>query len=421
MVNENGKSAAGTSDFDDACERYLLGELSETEREQFEEAYFADDGLFERYQAVKEELLDLYARGELPKEKQIRFAKHFSANESHRRQLNETKDFIQAITQVSAKTASQKGATLSVVSSITTHKSSRRQSFAEFFRLRPLVWKGAAAALLLIVIGGIWIVLRNRQQTTDSEIAVRPPISSPTTDQLANENSEAPMSANTIQSPRNEKNSIERNSEKQAAIRPSKSIAPNRARTNNNSSLAKSNGDPKGVPKKHKRKTDAATTAKMPVNERDATGFALTISTVGRDKDGKTETISLSPVTTRSINEKNALIIRPDTEFVRINLTFNHTFNRDEYSSYSAAITTVAGESVWQDTDVQGYVSDDEKIPLGWAHLGLASDVLKKQDYILTLYGHTSAGQKETIAEYYFRVDRSPTQNTTTPTPIPKP
>jgi hypothetical protein len=37
--------------FEETCERYLLGELSEAEREQFEEAYFADDALFERFLA----------------------------------------------------------------------------------------------------------------------------------------------------------------------------------------------------------------------------------------------------------------------------------------------------------------------------------------------------------------------------------
>jgi len=53
------------SEFEETCERYLLGELSEAEQERFEEAYFADDALFEQFQAVKDDLLDAYARDEL--------------------------------------------------------------------------------------------------------------------------------------------------------------------------------------------------------------------------------------------------------------------------------------------------------------------------------------------------------------------
>jgi hypothetical protein len=43
--------------------------------------------------------------------------------------------------------------------------------------------------------------------------------------------------------------------------------------------------------------------------------------------------------------------------------------------------------------------------------------LLRGQDYIVTLKGQTAAGQTEIIGEYYFRVERSPSQNTPTPEP----
>ena len=49
-------------DYEDTCARYLLGELSEPELAHFEESYFADDSLFERFRAVKDDLIDAYAR-----------------------------------------------------------------------------------------------------------------------------------------------------------------------------------------------------------------------------------------------------------------------------------------------------------------------------------------------------------------------
>ena len=52
-------------DYEEVCARYLLGELSEQEQAELEEGYFADDALFERFRAVKDDLIDAYARGDL--------------------------------------------------------------------------------------------------------------------------------------------------------------------------------------------------------------------------------------------------------------------------------------------------------------------------------------------------------------------
>jgi anti-sigma factor RsiW len=65
------------SDFENLCEQYLLGELSDSDRQQLEEAYFAEDDLFERYLIVKEDLIDAYTRGELSAEKRKQFELHF--------------------------------------------------------------------------------------------------------------------------------------------------------------------------------------------------------------------------------------------------------------------------------------------------------------------------------------------------------
>jgi len=49
----------------DHSTRYLLGTLSNEERERFEERYFSDDAEFEEIEIVEEELIDRYVRGEL--------------------------------------------------------------------------------------------------------------------------------------------------------------------------------------------------------------------------------------------------------------------------------------------------------------------------------------------------------------------
>jgi anti-sigma factor RsiW len=52
---------------------YLLGQLSEQERIEFEDRYFSDDALFEYLGAVETELIDAYARGELPERDRAQF------------------------------------------------------------------------------------------------------------------------------------------------------------------------------------------------------------------------------------------------------------------------------------------------------------------------------------------------------------
>jgi hypothetical protein len=51
---------------DDLLKRYFLGELGEEQKTQVEQRLFSEDELFELAEAVEADLLDEYARGELP-------------------------------------------------------------------------------------------------------------------------------------------------------------------------------------------------------------------------------------------------------------------------------------------------------------------------------------------------------------------
>jgi len=53
--------------------RYIMGGLSDRERERLEEEYFEDDEAFERLLIAEEDLIDAYARGELSAEERARF------------------------------------------------------------------------------------------------------------------------------------------------------------------------------------------------------------------------------------------------------------------------------------------------------------------------------------------------------------
>ena len=58
-------------------QRYLLGELTESEQEVLEQQYFNDRALFEEVVHVENELADKYARGLLAPATRDRFEKHY--------------------------------------------------------------------------------------------------------------------------------------------------------------------------------------------------------------------------------------------------------------------------------------------------------------------------------------------------------
>lgn len=363
--------------FEETCERYLLGEMSEVEREQLEESYFADDALFERFLAVKDELLDAYARGELAQEKRKRFEEHFLAAPPRRRRLGDTQNFIRAVTAVSTKAATTDGAAVDAPPAVTSHKSSAWQSLTDFFKFRPFAWQTAFAALFLIALGGTWILLRNSQpQTTRDERAVLQSTPSPTIASPINENNNAspsPTPANINQS------APDANAAVNSALKNSANV---------NQSPANTNAAPKATPR-------------SPIERKQQ------ISPV------QIAFITLLPVASREIGEANTLRLNSDTRVVRVRLAFKS----DDYRNYSATLSTVAGASVWEQKTFKADTGGANKS----VTLQFAPALLNQQDYIMTLTGQTAAGQTETIGEYYLRVERSPSQNIQTPIPLPEP
>ncbi len=145
-------------DYQNICERYLLGELSEPEAQQLEESYFADDELFEQFLAIKDDMLDAYSRGELTGHKRQRFKEHYLASDSRRQKVDEARDFIQVVTA----TASAVGQPSSHV--VRTDKPSSTGWFRRI--LRPPISRGVVAAASVLLIALVWIVVSQIQDRT---------------------------------------------------------------------------------------------------------------------------------------------------------------------------------------------------------------------------------------------------------------
>jgi hypothetical protein len=139
--------------------RYLLGEMSEPEQTQFEEAYFADDSLFAKFLIVKDELIDSYARGELRGSERERFEKHFLSSAPRRQRVAEAETLIQVATAASAKETSTRAA-----------RDPWWRTIGRNMGLPPMVFQAGLAVLLLVVLAGSWLLIRNvRRQNADRE------------------------------------------------------------------------------------------------------------------------------------------------------------------------------------------------------------------------------------------------------------
>jgi hypothetical protein len=88
--------------------QYLLGTLSEEERERIEERYFSDDAQFEEVEIAEEELLDRYVRGELSASD----AAQFEVRVARSTRLQERVEFAKLFAQ-RLRTAGADGATSS--------------------------------------------------------------------------------------------------------------------------------------------------------------------------------------------------------------------------------------------------------------------------------------------------------------------
>lgn len=132
---------------------YLLNELSAEDQARFEEAYIRDGSLFERIQALEEELIEDYVKGDLSGHERQRFERHYLASDQRRARIETARQLIQVCSlKAPAQTAADDRVSLR----------SHLRSLAKR-RLAPAF--GVAAALLLLLGTALFIeLLRLRGQ-----------------------------------------------------------------------------------------------------------------------------------------------------------------------------------------------------------------------------------------------------------------
>ena len=90
---------------DDVMTRYLLGDVSDEEQARLEELYFVNDRAFEQLAAVEDELIDAYARGELSESQRNQFELHFLNSTERQRKLAFAESFTRYLSEAPRATS----------------------------------------------------------------------------------------------------------------------------------------------------------------------------------------------------------------------------------------------------------------------------------------------------------------------------
>ena len=367
-TNDNGKS--GGLPFDEGmCERYLFGELGEAEQEIFEEAYFADDAFFNRYMSVKDEILDLYARGELDPDRRRRFESHFPATAPRRQRVVESRDFIRSITVLAERATPQ---------SVVVHALKSDSFVGKLRAFLTLPALATATGIILIAVIGIWI----GGGAGSEERAADPPASSNfQQDLLADQGTSVPHPNGTNGQPANAELT------QRPTVSDERDVAVNPRVPSNIAPVVPSRSSTPIPTRPVPEVTPAQDVAQVPPST-DRTPEAT---------EAQTEHVTLSSAS-RSITKSSTAVIGPTTRRVVLRLLFAG----EAYARYSVRIATIAGESVWSASNLKSVSNNGAKA----ISVTVPATSLLRADYLVLLEGLSANGRSETVQEYYFHVDR---------------
>lgn len=163
-------SSAEQERFDDqVLVRYLLGTLPEEEAERFDGLSIADDAFAWRLNAVEDDLVDGYVRGELSGENLARFKEFYLSSPKRLQKV----EFAEALSSFGAKTATAAVPATTVPGFKPKQEFSRDLPARRWFSPPHFVpqWGFAGGALVLLFAAGYLLLdnVRLRRQTTAPE------------------------------------------------------------------------------------------------------------------------------------------------------------------------------------------------------------------------------------------------------------
>ncbi|MFL6216844.1 MAG: hypothetical protein ACJ74J_23380 [Blastocatellia bacterium] len=321
--------------------RYLLGDLTEEEQVEVEERAFQDPLCLRSIEAAESDLIDAYVRRELSERERGQFEGRFFASAERRRKV----EFARALARVAPEFAVvEKGARQSGVKASITWPGVVRAFLAG---LNPVARYALAAAAVLVMIGGAWLI-------TDS-VRLRAQLAGLRAEQQARERDEHALQQQVAdERARREEMSTELERERDERERSQQVIG------------------------ELQRQLEESTTRPPP---------AAIVS------------LALWPGLSRNDSARPKLILPQSAQRVKVEVGIEP---EDEYRSFGAELRAPGGAQVWSQGDLAAH-----RVRAGRAViLNLPARLLKAGDYELLLKGMTSQGTTEEIAYHYFEVLR---------------
>jgi hypothetical protein len=325
-----------TADFnsDKVIAQYLLGELPEEQQIEIEDRAFQDREYLATITAVENDLIDEYVRHELSEAERRRFEARFLVSAERRKRVA----FAEALAKVSAK------GTVSKKTEVKATASSWRDALEALIRgLNPAARFAFAAVVLLVLLGGAWLItetLRLRSQVMQAQ-AENQSRRNELQQQVEDERR------------RNEELAARLNQEKQQREQSEESL------------------------RQMSETADAANAAPRPI----------------------IASLTLLPGVSRGGGEKPKLVLPENARVVRLQIGIDPD---EPYKTFAAELRTVAGRQVWTRDNLTARARRSGRA----VGLTLPATALKPGEYELKLSGVAEGGRSEDVGFYYFDVKK---------------
>jgi hypothetical protein len=340
--------------------KYLLGELSQEEQSEVEERLFLDSEYFQRLQMFEDDLIDDYVYEELSPDEREKFDNYFLSNPERYESLR--------IAQALKKYTSSNPSSIPSVSSSgdASQTALSKIAFLPFWRVHnPALRLSMAAAMLLIALGGLWLIIR----------AIRPSgILEPDHTQQAQEQQQAPRSpsdANRQDEHRAEtKDDVERLPEQPAG------------QQNQDRPVVATKREKEAAQTSERRKQ--VRESRTPNGESSAQVYSFLLLPIGQVRDG---------------GEVNKVDIPSNAGAVNLQLPLIEETN---YTSYQAALNTLDDKSVQTWKGLKPTQAESGKI----VSIRVPTKLLRQQAYKVRLSGLTANGSVRDIGSYTFQLSK---------------
>lgn len=318
--------------------RYLLGELPEEQQVEIEDRAFEDKEYLANITAVENDLIDEYVRHELSEADRRKFESRFLASEARRKRV----EFAKALANVAEE--------------VPVVEPAKKEAASNFWRdlldsfvlsLNPVARFAMAMAVLLVLIGGVWLITER--------IRLR--------NQLARLQAEKQSQANEQQALERRIDLERRRSEELAAQLNQE--RQQREQTDETVRQLSESGDPTTPPPR-------------PI----------------------IASLTLLPGISRGGGDKPGLSLPENARLVRLQIGIEP---EEQYKTFAVELRTSAGRQVWNRQNLSARSTRGARA----VSLTLPATVLKSGEYELKLSGLTEGGATEDIGFYYFDVKKN--------------